>query len=449
MKRFISLVLAISIIAVTIPAQAQEGRDTVIIRDTEIEAVIREWTEPVIRAAGLDPEAVNFILVRSDDLNAFVAGGQNVFIYTGLLERTENAGEVVGVVAHELGHIRGGHLVRTRGAMESASYESLIGTLLGLGAAIATGEGGLGAAVAAGSRSAAVSRFLAFSRVQESSADQAGMSYMEKAGVDPRGLVSFMEKLASQELLPPEQQSEYVRTHPLARDRIEALEAGYERSANKGVPPSAQWKDQHGRVLAKLKAFIHPERIEWDYGGKDLSVTAEYARAIAAYRNNRVEEALAKMDGLLDQEPDNPFFLELKGQMLRDFGRLEESVPVYRRAVELYPDGPLIRTAYAHALIETAEKSPENIGEAIRQLDRSVRDDPRSTLSFRLLATAYGRKGQEAMAKLYLAEEALLRQQRDLARQQAQAAREGLEKGSRPWLRAQDILAYLDAVGEK
>jgi len=432
-----------------VAAAGSGNNGPVVIRDTEIEDILKEWTDPVIRAAELDPASVHFILVQDKDLNAFVAGGPNVFLYTGLLQKTESPGEVIGVIAHELGHIRGGHLVRTRSAIDGASYESMLGTVLGIGAAIISGDSGVGAAVAAGTQSTAVNKFLAFSRVQESSADQAALDYLEKADMNPGGLASFMGKLESQELLPASQQSEYVRTHPLTRDRLDALTAGRDRSSHKDADWPPRWREQHARMIAKLVAFITPEQVVWNYGDKDTSVAAAYARAIAAYRQNKVDDALRRMDGLLAEEPANPYFLELKAQMLTDFGRVEEALPLYHRAVEIDAKAPLIRTAYAQGLIETSERHPDRLDEAIGQLDRAVQDEPRSGRIFRLLATAYGRKGQEPVAKLYLAEEAVLKQDYDYAKRQAQAALNGLEKGSRFWLRAQDILSYIEQAGKK
>jgi len=277
MIRFCFIFLALVILS--FPARAESG--PIIIRDTEIENVLKIWTEPVIKASKLDPAAIRFVLVQSKNMNAFVAGGPNIFLYSGLLEKTDNPAQVIGVVAHELGHISGGHLVRGRGAIENASYESMLGTILGIGAAIATGNGGVGAAVAAGAQSTALNKYLAFSRVQESSADQAGLSALEKAGYSPKGMRDFMHKLESQELLPASQQSEYVRTHPLTRNRVDALSAGLARSEHKDVALPAVWIDQHARIIAKLTAFITPEQVVWNYPDSDNSIAADYARAIA------------------------------------------------------------------------------------------------------------------------------------------------------------------------
>ncbi len=429
-------------------AHAQGNRSASLIRDTEIENYLKEWAAPVIKAADLDPESVNIILVQDNNINAFVAGGQNIFLYTGLLMKSKSPGEIVGVMAHELGHIRGGHLIRSKDAMENASYEAMLGTILGIGAAILAGDGGAAGAISGASSGMALNKLLAFSRVQESSADQAAIGFLERAHLNPQGLVSFMQRLEDEELLPISQQSEYVRTHPLTRDRVESLQAGTTRSAYNDAALPAAWADQHARMLAKLAGFVTPEHVIWNYSDKDQSLTARYARAIAAYRQNKVEEALRLTDSLLQDEAKNPYFLELKGQMLSDFGRPGEAVPYYRQATELDPASGLIRTAYAHTLIETAGNNQGQMKTAVTQLERAQRDEPRSTRIHRLLATAYGKMGDEAMAKLHLSEEALLQRRIPQARQQAEAAAVGLKKGSAAWIRTQDILSQV-AISEK
>ena len=451
-RRFRKALIAASLTALTLSPQythAQEsasGGAPTIIRDTEIEADLKSWIAPVIRAGGLGPNAVNIILVQSDEINSFVAGGPNIFLYTGLLFKTDSPNEIIGVMAHELGHIRGGHLIRAQGAMKDASYESLLGMLLGAGAAIATHNGGALGALGAGGQTSAMGSFLAFSRVQEGSADQSALYTLQKACITPRGLLTFMKKLGDMEALPYSQQDAWGRTHPLTQDRVDAMESGLEHSPCRDQPVPPEQLEQYKRLIAKLKAFINPERVAWDYPDHDHSIAADYARAIAAYRQNHVDEALRDIDGLLAREPKNPYFLELKGQMLVDFGRVEAALPVYKSAIALHPDAPLIRTAYANALIGAADRHPAALDEAITQLNGARRAEPHSGYIDHLLATAWGRKGQEPMAKLYLAEEALLNGQKQVARQQANDALHGLQPGSAAYLQAQDVIAYLDGV---
>ena len=444
MHRVICALIGICLLVTSLGliAHAQSNRPVSLIRDTEIENYLKEWAMPVIKAADLDPASVNIILVQDSNVNAFVAGGQNVFLYTGLLMKSKGPDEVLGVIAHELGHIRGGHLVRGRDAMETASYEAMLGSILGIGVAILSGQGGAAGAIASGSQGIALNRFLTFSRIQESSADQAALSYLSRAQLSPQGLIHFMQRLADEELVPSGQQSEYVRTHPLTRDRVNSLEAGAQSSKYMDRAVSARWKDQHARMLAKLTGFVTPEYVVWNYSEKDSGLYARYARAIAAYRQNKVNDALSLTDTLLKDEPQNAYFLELKGQMLSEFGRPGEAVPYYKKAVEMDPSSGLIRTAYAHNLIATSSDTPQ-LETAITQLERAQRDEPRSSNIQRLLATAYGKIGDEPMAKLHLAEEALLQRRLVQAKMNAEAAAAGFKQGSGPWLRTQDILAQV------
>ncbi len=418
-----------------------------LIRDTEIETVMKEWGAPIFKAAELNPDAVNLILIQNDAINAFVAGGSNIFFYTGLISKTENPGEVIGVMAHETGHITGGHLITTRDALERASYESIISAILGVGIAIASGDTNAIPAVGLGGTSIAQRRFLAHSRVQESSADQAALSLLEKAEINPTGLATFMDKLKAEIYVPESQQSEYIQTHPLVSGRIEVLLRGVEQSAYKNKPYPQKWVEQHARIKAKLIAFTNPGQIPWIFSDTDTSIAADYARAIASYRNNNVQLALEQMDNLLRREPKNPYFLELKGQMLVDFGRVSEAVPYYRQALDILPKAPLLRIALAHALIESAKNNePALLNEAIDNLERAVRKETRSTKIHRLLATAYGRTGQESFAKIHLAEEALLQRRMDYARQNAEGVLAQEEEGSNLWIKAKDIISFIETM---
>lgn len=430
-------------IAYSLPSFAQKGART-IVRDTEIERILSEWSTPIFKAAGLNPNAVKIILVQSNDINAFVAGGSNIFFYTGLIAKTDNPGEVIGVLAHETGHISGGHLIKSREALERASYESIIGTILGVGAALATGDAGAVPAISLGGQSMAQRSYLAHSRVNESSADQAAMSFFEKSAMNPTGMETFFEKLKSENYMPENQQSEYIRTHPLTSNRIEAVRHRIEESAYKNKEFPKKWNEQHARMKAKLIGFITPGQVPWIYSDQDKTVPARYARAIAAYRSNEINEALSQIDGLLKIEPNNPYFLELKGQMLVDFSRVSEAVPYYRKAIQAMPNAPLFRIALAHALIESANNKPALLNEAIGELKRALRDEPRTSRIHRLLATAYGKLGQHDLAKIHLAEEAVLQRNFEYAREHAQSVLSNAKDGSPLAMKARDILVFIE-----
>lgn len=413
-----------------------------IIRDTEIEAYMKEWLKPVFDAAGMSQDQVNIILVQDDQINAFVAGGSNIFLYTGLLMKTDGPGEVIAVTAHELGHVKGGHLIRGRELMEQASYESILGMILGVGAAIASGDGGAAGAVSMGASSMAQRKFLSHSRTFEASADQAALTYLEKAQLNPTGLETFMQKLEGQEMLSSDRQSEYVRTHPLTRSRVESINARVVQSPYKDKAYPAKWVEQHKIMLAKLTGFINPGQVAWSYDDRDNSIPSLTARAIAAYRTNDIAHALKLADQLIAADP-NPYHYELKGQMLMDFGRVKEAIPFYEKAIAQKPDAALIRLPLAHAQLETAGNDTAKLQKSIDNLKIALKTEPRASRLHRLLATGYGRMGDESRAKLHLAEEAVLQGKHAYAKEQATAALRGLKSGSPDWIRANDILSYV------
>lgn len=431
-------------------AYAQGLRGMTIIRDTEIEEALKQWTTPILHAANLNPDAVDIILVQSPELNAFVAGGSNIFIYTGLIAATKNPGELLGVIAHETGHIAGGHLIQGRQAMENASYEAMLAAILGIGAGALGGGDIAGAATVAG-QGAALSSYLSHSRTQESSADQAAVRFLEAAGYNPKGMVSFMETMRDQELLPASQQNSYVRTHPLTRDRIETMEASVAKSSLLDKAYPAAWTNEFDRIRAKLIAFIEPQRVGWLYGEKDTSTSALYAKSIAAYRRSEKDKAVSLINQVLASEPNNPYAHEIKGQMLRDFGRLDEAAASYRKAISLKPDAALIRIDLAQVLIEQAGRGNANAlyAEAEKQLDQAANVEKHSSNIHRLYATIYGRQGDESRARYHLAEEAALQGRTEEAQSLLSGAMPGLKPGTRTYRKALDLKLYLDTKPKK
>jgi predicted Zn-dependent protease len=431
--------IAICLVVVTafVGTSAEAQRRLQFLRDAETEHIIREMSRPILEAAAVDPEAVEFVLVNDSSLNAFVAGGQNIFLHTGLLLHSDDPLQLLGVIAHETGHIAGGHLVRLRDAIEGASAQALLGMLLGVGAALATGDAGAAAAVGMGTAEMARRNALSFNRTQESAADQAGLSYLERSGMSARGMLDFLEYLAGQELRLRSGNVEYLRTHPLTRDRIDAVRFHVERSRFSDAPPRPDVVEGHRRIRAKLYAYLNPAGALRRYREDDRSVVARYARTYAHYRRTDIPRALEAVDGLIADEPDNPFFHELRGQMLFENGRIAEAVPSLRRSVELMPRSALLQTSYAHALLEGGD--PAGLDPAIRALETALSIEPRSPEAWRLTAVAWNRKGDAGRTAYATAEAALSRGDRAAAAHWAERALERLPAGSPAWLRAQDI----------
>jgi predicted Zn-dependent protease len=434
-------------------ARAQEadgGGGPSFIRDAEIENYLHSLAAPIYRAADIDPDSVTIVIVQSNIVNAFVAEGMNEFFYTGLLQLTDTPEQLAGVIAHETGHIAGGHLIRGKEEMHNASAEAILGMILAVAAGAASGNGGLAAGGMASGSQIAERSFLSFSRSQEASADAAGMSFLDRAGISAAGMLQFFGKLAGQEMLPADRQDEYVRTHPLTQDRIEAVQLHLDNSPEslKDAKLPQKYYAMHERMKAKLLGYLQPETALLRYTDTDPRLPARYARAIALYRTGQTDRALALTDGLIAQEPANPFFYELKAQIQFENGRIEESIANYKKANELLPDSSLLRQAYGHALLESKDqgKNQTRIDLAIQQLLESNRLEDRTPMTWRFLAAAWGRKAElggdaqyEAMATYALAEEAAAKGKDKAAGQLADRAMKGLKKGSPYWLRAQDI----------
>jgi predicted Zn-dependent protease len=429
-------------------AQEAAGGAPSFIRDAEIENYLHALATPIYRAADIDPDSVTIVIVQSNVVNAFVAEGMNEFFYTGLLQLTDSPEQLAGVIAHETGHIAGGHLIRGKEEMRNASAEAILGMILAVAAGAASGNGGLAAGGMAGGSSMVERSFLSFSRSQEASADAAGMSFLDRAGISARGMLEFFGKLSNQEMLPADRQDEYVRTHPLTQDRVDAVQQHLDHSPIKDNKLADKYNAMHERMKAKLMGYLQPETALLRYTDKDPRLTARYARSIALYRTGQADRAITLTKGLIAEEPANAFFYELKGQIEFDNGRIEDSITDYNKANELLPDSALLHQAYGHALLESKDpaKSNARLDLAIAQLLESDRKEARTPATWRFLASAWGRKAEatgdtkyEAMASYALAEESASLGKDKAAGQLAERAMKGLQRGSPYWLRAQDI----------
>ena len=409
-----------------------------IVRDAEVENILRAFATPLFKAAGIPPESVTIYLVNDPSLNAFVTNGPRLFVHTGLLTRSESADQVIGVLAHEIGHIAGGHVVRFRDAYESASTGALIGTLLGVAAAAASGRGDVGAAVAMGSSHLAERNILSYSRAQESAADQAGLSYLDKTKQSARGLLDFMKSMEGDELLITEKQDPYAKTHPLTRERIDAIEAFVARSPNSVVQTSPALVEMHQRMRGKLIGFLGtPSNTLRQYAAHDPRIEARYARTIALYRKPDMQQAVPAVDSLIAEQPKDPYFRELKGQMLFENGRVKEAVAPYKEAVRLLPNSALLRIGLAQAEIETGD--PALIKDAQLHLNRAMTIERGSAFAWRLLAVAYGKQNDQGMSAYALAEYSMQAGNLLEALQHAKRAESLLTKNTPAWLRTQDI----------
>ena len=407
--------------------------------------MIRAYATPLLNAARINPEAVKIYIVNDDAINAFVAGGMNLFVHTGLLQKAGGPEGVIGVLAHEIGHIAGGHLIRTPEALENAGIEAMISYILGAAVMVA-GGGEAGAAIMATGTSIAQNQMFQYSRSQEQAADQAGVGYLEATGQSARGLLETFKTLKKQELLVARRQSPYLRTHPLTDNRMAFVQQVLEKSQYSDAPPRPEYVFMYDRMFAKLDGFLNPPgHTLTKYHASDTSLSARYARAVAYHKLADVPMALAELDSLLAEFPDDPYFHELRGQVLFENGRIREAIPSYERAVALLPDEALLLLSLAQAQIETGYPQLNRV--ALEHLLKAVVRDRTSASLWRYLGIAYGRDEQYGLSSLALAEEALLRGRMEDVLFHAGRAQEQLPEGSPGWLRLQDLKRVAEDLG--
>jgi len=408
-----------------------------LIRDAEIESTLKRLAFPMFRAAGLNPNTVNIYIIQDPEPNAFVAGGSNLFLHTGLITRLETVDQLRAVIAHEVGHISGGHMVRRDEAMGGARGIAVIGAATAI-AAVMAGSPGAGLAVAAGSQTAAQRAALAHSRAEEASADQAGLRYMTAAGADPQAILEVLRLFRGQEALLSSSQDAYTRTHPLWTDRIALLEERIAAlpAAAPPDPGDAYW---HARMVAKFRGFLQsPGQTLRAYPRGDNTETAALARAIAYYREPSLARAMANVDALIAARPDDPYYHELKGQFLLEAGQAAAAANAYARAVELAPKQPLILGGYGRALLNVSE--PDRTAQAAEALRRSAAMDSANPEVLRDLALAEARLGNEGQAALATAERFVLSGRWPDALRQAERAAALLPNGSPGWKQAEDVI---------
>ncbi|MCH7628106.1 MAG: M48 family metalloprotease [Proteobacteria bacterium] len=442
LARLVSLASALALTIQPVAAQA-------VLRDAETEALFRDMSAPIIAAAGLDPKNVDIILLNDGTINAFVAGGQAIYIHSGLIGAADNVGEVQGVIAHELGHITGGHVISDAGS-KPATGITLLSLLLGAAAA-AAGATEAGMAVFMGGQQAALGKYLAFSRSQESSADAAGAQYLSKAGISGRGSIDFFKKLQSQEFrygFKRDADAEFYSTHPMTSDRLTTLQDTYEHDPAWGKPADPALQARFLRVKAKLYGYLaEPQSTLTAYPEYLTDSPARYARAYAFHKEAFLDKALGETDALLAQTPNDPYALELKGQILLESGRPRDALDPLRRATQLSGNAPLIATTFGHALLATEDHA--NYPEAEKVLKNAVARDRENPFAWYQLGVVYEAQGDTARARLASAEQQLMELNLTEAVRSAEAAEAALPKGSPDWLRAQDIAMSARAMIER
>jgi predicted Zn-dependent protease len=418
-----------------------------IIRDAEIEHLMRDYTQPILKAAGLSQQNIQVIIINNRSFNAFVMDGRRIFINSGALLEAATPNQVIGVLAHEAGHIAGGHLARLREQLAAAQTQAIIAMLLGVGAMIAGARAGpdsgmshAGAAAIMGPQESIRRSLLAYQRSQEEQADRAGVKFLNATGQSSKGMYEAFKRLADQTLFTARLADPYVQSHPMPSERVAALQELARTSPHWDKKDSAELQLRHDMMRAKIYGFMEaPGTVMRRYPPTDMSLPARYARAISTYRHSNLRNAVTQIDALIEVQPNNPYFHELKGQALLEGGRAAEAVGPLRRAVQLAPRPALIQIMLGQALV--AMNDSKVADEAVTLLRTALVREPDTPEGYAQLAMAYGRKGDLAQADLASAQAAFARGDLKTARELATRAKTRFPVGSPGWVKADDILS--------
>lgn len=433
----------------SVPVRAQTGANAGIpmIRDAEIEQLLRDYTQPILRVAGLGNQNIHVVIINDRSFNAFVMDAHHIFVNAGALMESTTPNQLIGVFAHETGHIVGGHLSKLRQELANAQTASIIAMLVGVGAVVAGAHSGnmdmgnVGMAAVTAPQAYLRNTILSYQRAQEEYADRAGVRFLTMTGQSAKGMYDTFKRLGDQVLFQARYIDPYMQTHPMPAERVAALEGMAKASPywSKKDPPALQ--QRHDLMRAKLYGFMdRPEIVARRYSLGDHSLAANYARAIAAYRFGNPQGALVQIDALIHAQPQYPYFHELKGQALLEAGKPAEAIAPLRRAVQLAPNAALIQIMLAQALLATNNKA--HAGEALAMLETALKREPESPDAYSQIAMAYGRKGDLAHADLASAQAAFVRGDLLTARQLAARAKTRFAVGSPGWVKADDIATY-------
>ena len=451
-----AIATVIALVAAPVPALAQEQKLSVL-RDTETENLLRDYAKPILHAAGLDKQNIQVTIINQPQFNAFVADGHRIFINHGALLESETPNQIIGVLAHETGHLAGGHLSRMREQLATAQTQMIIAMLLGAGALVAgsrglsngnTGLADVGAAAISAPQNMILRNLLSYQRTQEESADRAGVKFLTATGQSPKGMYETFKRLSNESLFSAHGADPYYQSHPMPAERVAALEEIARTSPywDKKDPPALQFR--HDMMRAKISGFLErPETVHRRYPLSNTSLPARYARAISTYLHGDLNSAISQIDSLIQAEPNNPYFYELKGQALTEGGRPADAIAPLRKAVTLSHNAPLIEILLGQALVGTENKAYTD--EAILILRNAMVRETEQPLGYMELAMAYARKGDLAEADLASAQAAFLRGDNKTARDLASRAKTRFAIGTPGWVKADDIVQAKLPAGKK
>jgi predicted Zn-dependent protease len=447
-RRAVALATAAALLCGSAGQAAAQQTKLPVLRDAESEELLRDYARPILKAAGLSQQNIEIVIINSRDFNAFVADGRRIFVNYGALFQSTTPNQIIGVLAHETGHIAGGHLARIREQLASAQTAALIALLVGaaaIGAGAATGQGSNVGQAAPGIIMAPQEiirrTLLSYVRSQEEAADRAAVNYLNATGQSARGMIETFARFKQDQLFISQQVDPYLLSHPTAQNRIAQLETLAQASPHYNRKDPEELQFRHDMMRAKISGYFEkPDVVSRRYPPSNTSMPAQYARAMSLYRWGNIGAAVRQVDALIAQRPNNPYFHELRGQILLESGRAKEAIPSLRRAVELSKGNALIRMMLGQALVQGG--SQEDAQDAVRELRFALQREPNAAFGHRQLATAYARIGDRPNADLSAAYAAFNDADFKAAKTLATRAQQSFKVGTPGWLRADDIIKF-------
>lgn len=456
LSRLTAIITAGALALAPLPAMAEENQGPKLLRDAEIEQLLRDYTRPILRAAGLEKQNIQIVIINDPTFNAFVADGRRIFVNYGALMQSQTPNQLIGVLAHETGHLAGGHLAKLREELARAQTQMIVAMLLGVGAMVAgarnsnpnNGIGNIGAAAVSAPQSILQHTLLSYQRQQEENADRAGVKFLTATHQSAKGMYDTFKRFSNDSLFAARGADPYLQSHPMPAERVAALEELARSSPYWDAKDDAALQLRHEMMRAKTSAFMErQDTVLRRYPPSDNGLPARYARAITTYLHGDLRSALAQIDALIQVQPNNSYFFELRGQALLEGGKPAEAVAPLRRAVQLSNNAPLIEMLLGQALVATDNKAYAE--EAITILRAAVARETEAPLGYSQLAMAYGRKGDYAEADLASAQAAFLRGDNKTARELASRAKTRFAIGTPGWVKADDIVTAKPMPGQK
>ena len=429
-RKIIAILVALFIV---LPARAMS-----LINDTETEKLLIELITPLANAANIPDGRLRVHIVNDDDFNAFVMGGEDVYLYTGLLKQIKSPVALQAVVAHELGHTLGGHMAQMSARMVAEMKRALMIQALGVGLMVAGGNPSLGAGVLAGAGGVAQQSMLAFSRDEERIADDMGVDIMAAAGLDPNAFIDVFEQMREMSDAFESRVNPNRINHPLTAERLKNVrekitKTKIEKQDKKTI---ARQSADYELVRAKLIGYLDTSaRVLTQYPYSDKGDGAIYARAIANMRGGNLDAARTGTRTLISHKPTNPYFYELLGDIEFQFGHYDDSVIAYEKSLELLPDAPQIQTALALVLNE--RNKPGDKARAAELTRTAILTEP-SPLTYWVLAQTFA--DGDGRADWAMAEYYSMNNDEKNAKSYAKRARKKLKSGTPEYIKSGDIL---------